>query len=136
MIGFQKGGICNFGALIGLLVVQLSVCAVGAEPSIKTLPVLNRIDWQTMSPFNLGEVGLVASPFEQTMGLEKQRLLSLDVSRLLDTFRKTAGLHSSVESLGGWERPGSELRGATAGHYLTACSMMYAGTGDEQLKGK
>jgi hypothetical protein len=35
---------------------------------------------------------------------------------------------------GGWEEPNCELRGHFVGHYLSACALMYASTGDEQLK--
>ena len=55
--------------------------------------------------------------------------------RLLHTFRINAGLPSSAQPLGGWEAPDCELRGHYAGgHYLSACALMYASTGDEDLK--
>jgi len=43
---------------------------------------------------------------------------------LLHTFRLTAGLPSSAEPLGEWEKPECELRGHfTGGHYLSACAL-------------
>jgi DUF1680 family protein len=46
-----------------------------------------------------------------------------------------AGIPSSAQPLGGWEAPDCELRGHYAGgHYLSACALMYAGCGDEDLK--
>jgi hypothetical protein len=47
----------------------------------------------------------------------------------------TAGLPSSAEPLGDWEKPDCELRGHFAGgHYLSACALAFAGSGDEELK--
>jgi DUF1680 family protein len=55
--------------------------------------------------------------------------------RLLHTFRINAGLASSAEPVGGWEKPDCELRGHfTGGHYLSACALTYAATGDEWFK--
>jgi DUF1680 family protein len=47
-----------------------------------------------------------------------------------------AGLPSEAQPLGGWERPDCEVRGHSLGHYLSACALMYASTGDEQIKAK
>ena len=55
--------------------------------------------------------------------------------RLLHTFRVNAGLPSAAEPLGGWEKPDCELRGHfTGGHFLSACALTYAATGDEWFK--
>ncbi len=44
-------------------------------------------------------------------------------------------MQSSAQPLGGWEAPDCELRGHYAGgHYLSAVALMYASTGDEDLK--
>ncbi len=86
--------------------------------------------------FPLEDVRLLDGPFKRAMELDRQYLLSLDVDRLLHNFRVNAGLPSSAEPLGGWEEPKCELRGHFVGHYLTACSLMYASTGDERLKQK
>jgi DUF1680 family protein len=68
------------------------------------------------------------------MELNRKVLLSLDPDRLLHNFRVNAGLPSTAGSLGGWEGPESELRGHFTGHYLSACAMMYAATGDILFK--
>jgi hypothetical protein len=69
------------------------------------------------------------------MEADRQYLRSLPPDRLLHTFRINAGLPSTVQPLGGWEAPNCELRGHYAGgHYLSACALMYASTGDENLK--
>ncbi|MGH9761955.1 MAG: beta-L-arabinofuranosidase domain-containing protein, partial [Blastocatellia bacterium] len=85
-------------------------------------------------PFPLQEVRLLDGPFRDAMLRDKQYLLSLDPDRLLHMFRVTAGLPSSAKPLGGWEAPDVELRGHTLGHHLSACSLMYASTGDVTLK--
>jgi len=85
-------------------------------------------------PFDLKRVRLLDSPFKRAMELDRKYLYELDSDRLLHMFRITAGLPSSARQLGGWEKRG--VRGHTMGHYLSACAMMYAGTGDEKLKAK
>ena len=86
--------------------------------------------------FRLQDVRLLEGPFRHAMELDQRYLLSLDVDRLLHNFRINAGLPSSAKPLGGWEEPNCELRGHSVGHYLSACAMMYASTGDERLKAK
>ncbi len=84
--------------------------------------------------FALQDVRLLDGPFAQAMERDRQYLLSLEPDRLLHTFRVTAGLPAPGKAYGGWE--GSEVRGHTMGHYLSACSLTYAGTGDERLKAR
>lgn len=86
--------------------------------------------------FALQDVRLLDGPFRHAMELDRQYLLSLDPDRLLHTFRVNAGLPSAAKPLGGWEEPKCELRGHFAGHYLSACALMYASTGDQRLKEK
>jgi DUF1680 family protein len=85
-------------------------------------------------PFSLTDVRLLDGPFRHAMELDRQYLLSLDVDRLLHNFRVNAGLPSTAEPLGGWEEPKGELRGHFVGHYLSACALLYASTGDDRLK--
>src|SRR5262245_33497290 len=87
-------------------------------------------------PFALQEVRLLDGPFKRAMELDQQYLLAIDVDRLLHNFRVNAGLPSSAKPLGGWEAPDVELRGHTAGHYLSALSLMYASTGDARFKAR
>ena len=86
--------------------------------------------------FPLQSVRLLDGPFKHAMELDEKYLLSLDTDRLLHTFRVNAGLPSTAKPLGGWEEPKCELRGHFVGHYLSACALMYASTGDEKLKQK
>ena len=87
-------------------------------------------------PFALGDVRLLEGPYRDAMVRDQEYLLSLDQDRLLHTFRVTAGLPSSAAPLGGWEAPDVELRGHSAGHYLSAVSIMFASTGDARFKAR
>ncbi len=87
-------------------------------------------------PFELSQVRLLDGPFKDAQQRDRKYLHELDSDRLLHMFRINSGLHSTAEPLGGWEKPDCELRGHTMGHYLSACAMMYASTGDEKLKAK
>jgi DUF1680 family protein len=87
-------------------------------------------------PFDLGQVRLLDGPFQQAQQRDLKYLLSLDPDRLLHNFRVTAGLPSSAKPLGGWEAPNCEVRGHSVGHYLSACALMYAGTGNEPIKAR
>ncbi len=86
------------------------------------------------TPFAPPEVRVSYGPFGLAMGRDRDYLLSLDPDRLLHAFRLNAGLPSSARPLGGWEEPKSEVRGHFVGHYLSACALMFAGTGDARLK--
>jgi uncharacterized protein len=86
--------------------------------------------------FPLADVRLLDGPLKRALDLDKQYLLALDVDRLLHNFRTNAGLASTAQPLGGWEEPKCELRGHFVGHYLSACALMYAATGDDRVKQK
>lgn len=87
-------------------------------------------------PFDLQDVRLLDGPFRDASRRDQKYLLDLDVDRLLHNFRVTAGLPSAAAPYGGWEAPDVELRGHSVGHFLSACALMYATTGDERLKVK
>jgi len=83
-------------------------------------------------PFDLRDVRLLDGPFREAMARNRRYLHDLESDRLLWHFRRTAGLPTPGESMGGWEK--TELRGHTMGHYLSACALMFASTGDQELK--
>ena len=85
-------------------------------------------------PFELKQVRLPDGPFKEAQQIDATYLLSLDPQRLLHNFRVNAGLPSTAQPLGGWESPRSGLRGHFVGHYLSACALMYASTGDERFR--
>ena len=83
-----------------------------------------------IEPFALGAVSLRAGEAADAFEVNRRYLLALDPERLLHTFRLTAGLPSSAAALGGWEAPANELRGHFTGHYLSACALVHAQSGD------
>jgi uncharacterized protein len=86
--------------------------------------------------FDLRDVRLLEGPFRQATEANRKYLLSIEPDRLLYNFRVTAGLPTTARPYGGWDAPNVEVRGAVAGHYLTACALLYGATGDEQIKAK
>ena len=86
--------------------------------------------------FDLQDVRLLAGPLKEVLERNQQYLLSLEVDRLVHNFRINAGLPSNAQPLGGWETPNCELRGHFTGHYLSACALMFASTGDIRVKEK
>ena len=87
------------------------------------------------TPFGMKNVRLGPGPFTMAAEANRKYLKTLPPDRLLHTFRLTAGLPSSAEPLGDWEKPDCELRGHFAGgHYLSACALAFASSEDEELK--
>ena len=86
-------------------------------------------------PFPMKDVRLRPSAFSAADEVNRKYLKTLPPDRLLHTFRLTAGMPSSAEPLGDWEKPDCELRGHFAGgHYLSACALAFASSGDAELK--
>jgi DUF1680 family protein len=120
----------------------LSASALGA-----VLPLLPRLAWGQAGaishappvlaqPFDLRDVRLRPGPVLDALTINRRYLLALDPDRLLHTFRITAGLPTTAEPLGGWEAPNNELRGHFTGHYLSACALLWAQTGDAAAKAR
>lgn len=86
-------------------------------------------------PFPMKDVRLQSGTFGAAAEANQKYLKTLPTDRLLHTFRLTAGFASSAQPLGEWEKPDCELRGHFAGgHYLSACALAFASSGDEELK--
>jgi len=83
-------------------------------------------------------VRLLEGPFLDAQRRDEKYLLLLEPDRLLHNFRVNARLAPKAAVYGGWEsqEPWVEIRchGHTLGHYLSACALMYASTGDERFK--
>jgi uncharacterized protein len=118
--------------MLGVLAV-LSAAVVGQAQSyvpeygnkeVKVAPVVPVKAY----PFSIKDVRLLAGPFKQAMQADQRYLLEIEPDRLLADFRRHSGLATRAEKYGGWESSG--LAGHTLGHYLSACSMQYAATGD------
>ena len=125
------------------IVIRLSLAAVAASlwlcPSYATGSTADRIQPvvpMKAAPFELKDVRLLDGPFRQALLRDQAYLVRLDADRLLHMFRLTAGLPSTAQPYGGWEEPKCEVRGHSLGHYLSACALMYASTGDQGIKAK
>ena len=80
--------------------------------------------------FPLSAVRLLDSPFRAAQSVDRAYLLRLEPDRLMAFVRENAGLKPKAPHYGGWDNGGA----GTVGHYLSACSHMYAATGDTALK--
>ena len=87
-------------------------------------------------PFDLHDVRLLPGPQLTALETNRTYMLALDPDRLLHVFRVNAGIASSAKPYGGWEAPDNELRGHFVGHYMSACALMYAQTGDSTIKAR
>src|SRR5881394_1481108 len=142
MISFPKLSRRNF---IGTATAVASSALVprilfAQDPVLNAIPkdgkVISRekVSWK-VRPFPMKQVRLGQGPCTAAMEADRKYLHSLPPDRLLHTFRINAKIASSATPLGGWEAPDCELRGHYAGgHYLSAVALMYASTGDEDLK--
>ena len=82
--------------------------------------------------FDLSDVAVLGGPFKHAMDLNKEYLLQLEPDRFLARFREYAGLEIKAAQYDGWET--MTLSGHSLGHYLSACSMLYASLKDERFK--
>ncbi len=125
---------------VGKLFASRAQGAVPASPASPTategkikLAVAPRVE-----PFALSAVRLLEGPFLAAQKRDEKYLLSLEPDRMLHNFRVNAGLEPKAPVYGGWEsvQTWADIRahGHTLGHYLTACAMMFASTGDEEFK--
>lgn len=81
--------------------------------------------------FPINHVTLLDGPFKKAMELDASYLLEIEPNRLLHRFHKFASLPTKGEIYGGWEK--ETLSGHTLGHYLSACAIHYASTGDKRF---
>jgi uncharacterized protein len=103
----------------------------GTDPQgAQSLPIL------TATPFRLEDVRILDPDLLRMRGQTLNYLLALDSDRLLHNFRVNAKLPSSAEPLYNRESPTNGWRGHYVGHFLSACSQMYASTGDVRIKTK
>ena len=129
----RQSSLLSIGFCVFCLTLSFSSCQSAKTPRPdKIKPVVPL----AVRPFPLENVRLLDGPFKAAMDRNTRYLHDLDSDRLLHNFRVTAGLPSSAKPLGGWEEPKVELRGHFVGHFLTACALTYAATGDEPLRQK
>jgi len=142
MISFPKFSRRNFmstaAAIAGSALVPRSL--FGQDPVVDAVTKdgkavgREKVSWK-VRPFPMKQVRLGRGPCTAAMEADRKYLHSLPPDRLLHTFRINAKIATSADPLGGWEAPDCELRGHYAGgHYLSAVALMYASTGDDDLK--
>ena len=137
----RRSFVTSLAATAGATLLPKHLLAIPLQdPVVNTLqkdgkPVSReKVAWKVL-PFLMKQVRLGQGPCTTAMEADRRYLQSLPPDRLLHTFRVNAGIASSAQPLGGWEAPDCELRGHYAGgHYLSAAGLMYASTGDEDLK--
>jgi uncharacterized protein len=124
------------GAAVVAALGRRSVMAEGPtsrESGGETRPVAFRVE-----PFDLKDVRLLDGEFLEAQKRDEKYLLALQPDRFLHNFRVNAGLQPKAAVYGGWEsvETWADIRaqGQTLGHYLSACSMMYASTDNEEFK--
>lgn len=128
----------------GLLAMSGALTAQSVYPGQHA----GKLKRETVAPmkvksFDLKDVRLLPSRFRENMMRDSMWMASIEVDRLLHSFRTNAGVfagreggYMTVKKLGGWESLDCELRGHTTGHLLSAYGLMYAATGSEQFKQK
>lgn len=122
-------------AWVMALLFLVCVCGVMADSLTKEFPRKAALAAEPAAyAFALQDVKLLDGPFKQAMDLNAAWLKSLEPDRFLAWFRKEAGLEPKAEVYGGWEK--ETVAGHCLGHYLSACAMQYAATGDEEFKKK
>ena len=84
-----------------------------------------------VEPFPLECVRLGPSLYLTALEANRAYLFSLEPDRLLHNYRVNSGLEPKAAIYGGWES--GSIAGEAVGHYLTALSLLYAQTGDEQV---
>ncbi|MGJ3629688.1 beta-L-arabinofuranosidase domain-containing protein [Sphingomonas sp. MMS24-JH45] len=83
------------------------------------------------TPVPVRHVRLAPSPFLDAFAANRRYLLSLDPEPCLQNFYVSAGLAAPKAVYGGWEAQG--IAGHSLGHWLSACAMIVANTGDADV---
>lgn len=131
------------------LAVCLGISSVLSAQSVYPGQHRGKMKKETVAPlraesFDLKDVRLLPGRFRDNMMRDSAWMVSIEVGRLLHSFRTNAGVfagreggYMTVKKLGGWESLDCELRGHTTGHLLSAYGLMYAATGSDvfRLKG-
>jgi DUF1680 family protein len=87
---------------------------------------------QAAELFPLRDVRLGPSPFLDAQTTDLNYIIAMEPDRLLAPFLREAGLPPKQPSYGNWESSG--LDGHMGGHYLSALALMFAATGDPEVK--
>ncbi len=112
-----------------MLVTIIALSALAASGAERGIPLAAP---PQAAPFPLQDVRLLPGLFKDGQDLAVKYLLSLEPDRFLANFRKEAGLQPKAEHYGGWESQG--VSGHAGGHYLSACAIAFAATGDPRFR--
>jgi DUF1680 family protein len=82
--------------------------------------------------FPLSAVRLAPGPFLDAQQTDLRYMLAMEPDRLLAPFLREAGLPLRQPGYGNWEATG--LDGHMGGHYLSALAIMWAATGDAEVR--
>lgn len=85
-------------------------------------------------PLPMSSVRLLPSPWLLALESNRSYLHRLEPDRLLHDYRLQAGLDPRGERYGGWEK--ETIAGHSLGHYLSACALMHAQTGDRECRAR
>jgi DUF1680 family protein len=102
------------------------ICCIFSNNIAQESSISNEI-----KPFHLQNVKLLDGPFFQAEQTDLKYLLTLNPDRLLAPYLREAGLKPKAESYTNWENTG--LDGHIGGHYLSALSLIYASTANEEV---
>ncbi len=124
-----------------ILLLFVTLFSVGSVKAQSYVPLLNDTRMQVQPqitikayPLPLSQVKLLDGPFKTAMEAGRKWLMELEPNRFLHRFHENAGLPVKGEIYGGWEN--STQSGFCFGHYISALSMLYAATGDVDVKTK
>lgn len=95
-------------------------------------PTAGKQKQEPIRPFALSDVRLLESPFQEAQQTDLNYILAMSPDRLLAPYLREAGLTPKAPSYTNWENSG--LDGHIGGHYISALAMMYAATGDTEIK--
>jgi hypothetical protein len=115
------GGLVFGGLSAGAAVTAQDGLETVVEPAVLVVAV----------PFRLEQVRLLDGVFKAGQDIAVEYLLRMEPDRFLANFRKEAGLEPKAEHYSGWEQQG--VSGHSGGHYLSACALAYAATGDARF---
>jgi DUF1680 family protein len=141
------------GSALGLALLSPALAGAAADPSgtgavagqgvgeghaAASALGAGKVHTTPLARFPLADVRLLDGPFKSAQERDARYLLSLEPDRLLHNFHVNAGLPPKAPVYGGWEsqEPWIDIRchGHTLGHYLSACALMFAATGDNAFK--
>lgn len=131
----RRGFLSTVAVAGGGALMPRSIYGMSHSSADEVLPAMKHAAWK-VQPFPMQDIRLLPSYWADMMELNRSYLYSLPNDRLVHNFRVNTGIRSDAAPLGGWEAPDCELRGHYVGHYLSACALLYASTGDTFIRDK